>query len=139
MNRNVIQGGTELMDLSTQVLEWGIQPVMELRTHQNTTFNYAHSLWHHNLPPSRSSVSVPLKSLGTPIESAFAFSCEKELRISEYNFLTGMPGEANDAVSAHTQVHMLEAPRLLRLPGEERPQVWLRPPPSRRSTQWNPM
>ena len=37
--------------------------------------------------------------------------------------LFAMVGEANDAVSAHTQVHLSEAPRLFRLPDKERSHV----------------
>ena len=48
-----------------------------------------------------------------------------------------MTGEANDAVSAYTQVHMSEAHRLLRPPEKECPQVWIRLPPFRRPQRWD--
>ena len=51
--------------------------------------------------------------------------------------LHGMAEEANDAVSACTHVDMSEAPRLLRSPEKECPQVCVRPPPSRRPQQWD--
>ena len=49
----------------------------------------------------------------------------------------GMAGEANDAMSAYTQVHLSEAPRLLRKPEKERPEVWTTLPPRRRPKQWD--
>ena len=51
--------------------------------------------------------------------------------------LHGMAEEANDAVSACTHADMSEAPRLLRSPEKECPQVCMRPPPSRRPQQWD--
>ena len=47
--------------------------------------------------------------------------------------------EANDAVSADTQVHMPEAPGLPRWSEKECPQVWIKIPPSRRPKQWDPI
>ena len=46
--------------------------------------------------------------------------------------LPGMAGHANDAVSAHTQVRVSEAPRLLRFLEKSYPQVWI---PLPRKTQ----
>ena len=43
--------------------------------------------------------------------------------------LLGMAGETSDAISAYTQVTMTEAPRLLRMPKEECPEMWIRIPP----------
>ena len=40
--------------------------------------------------------------------------------------LLGLAGETSDAVSAYTQVKMTEAPRLIRLPEEECPEIWIR-------------
>ena len=49
--------------------------------------------------------------------------------------LPGMAGEANDAISAYTQVHTSEAPILLRLREKECPRVLIRLSPSRRPKQ----
>ena len=51
--------------------------------------------------------------------------------------LLDIAGEARDAVSAYTQVKMTEPPRLLRLPEEECPEIWIRTPPHQRSKSWN--
>ena len=40
--------------------------------------------------------------------------------------LPGGDGPAADAVSAYSQVKMVDAPRLLRIPKSERPDVWIR-------------
>ena len=67
-----------------------------------------------------------------PGARSFSFASGSS-KIPGCNFQTpGMTGEANDAVSAYTQMHTSEAPRLLRLPEKERPQVSIRLPPSRR-------
>ena len=63
------------------------------------------------------------------------YSQNKEHQLLKWRLL-GKVGEANIAVSAYTQVHMLEASRQLRLPAEERPQVRLRLAPSRRPKPW---
>ena len=42
-----------------------------------------------------------------------------------------------DAVSAYTQVHLSDAPRLLPLSEKERPQEWIRVAPSRRPKHWD--
>ena len=41
----------------------------------------------------------------------------------------GMAGGASDAVSASTQVKMIDAPRSLQLPEEARPEIWITIPP----------
>ena len=51
--------------------------------------------------------------------------------------LLGMAREDNEAVSAYTQVHMSDAPRLLRFPEKECPQLWIRLPPRRRRESWD--
>ena len=57
--------------------------------------------------------------------------------------LPGMSGEANDAVSACTQVRMSDAattqasPRLLKLREAECPKVWVRLPRNRRPKHWD--
>ena len=49
----------------------------------------------------------------------------------------GMVGEASDAVSAHTQVKMTEAPRLLRIPQEACPDIWNTISPRQRPKGWD--
>ena len=49
----------------------------------------------------------------------------------------GMARATSDAISAYTQVKMTEAPRLLRLPKEECPEIWIRIPPRQRPTNCN--
>ena len=74
----------------------------------------------------------PLASLLPPASQMAA------VRFLDTNFkLPGTAGEAQDAVSAHTQVHMSEAPRLLRLPEKECRHIWIRRPPNRRPTSWD--
>ena len=51
--------------------------------------------------------------------------------------LPGMTGEASDAVSAYTQVKMTEAPRYLRLPQDECPEIWLRIPSRQTPKSWD--
>ena len=46
--------------------------------------------------------------------------------------LSGVAGEASDAVSAYTQVKMTEPRRLSRFPTEECPEIWIRVPPRQR-------
>ena len=46
--------------------------------------------------------------------------------------LLGLAGEPSDAVSAYTQVKMTEAPRMLRLPKEESPEILIRIRPRQR-------
>ena len=42
--------------------------------------------------------------------------------------LPGCGGQAADALSAHTQVKLEDAPRLLKIPKSECPDVWIRLP-----------
>ena len=42
--------------------------------------------------------------------------------------LADCDGQASDAVSAYTQVKMEDAPRLLRIPRSQCPDIWIRPP-----------
>ena len=42
--------------------------------------------------------------------------------------LPGCEGQAADAVSANTQVNLHDAPKLLRIPESECPDVWIRLP-----------
>ena len=42
--------------------------------------------------------------------------------------LPGCAGQAADAVSAYTQVKMEDAPKLLKIPISECPDIWIRPP-----------
>ena len=51
--------------------------------------------------------------------------------------LPGMTCEASVAVSAYTQVKMTDAPRLLSLPKEQFPNVWIRIPPRQRPKSWD--
>ena len=51
--------------------------------------------------------------------------------------LLDMVGETGDAISTYTQVKMTEAPRLLRMPKEECPEIWIRIPPRQRPHGWN--
>ena len=51
--------------------------------------------------------------------------------------LPGMAGETCHAVSAYTQVKMTETPRLLRLPEEECPEIWIRTLPRQRPNRWD--
>ena len=51
--------------------------------------------------------------------------------------LPGMSGETIDAVSAHTQVEMTQAPGLLRLSKEACPQIRSRILPRQRPNSWN--
>ena len=50
---------------------------------------------------------------------------------------TWCAGEACDAVSARTQVKMTDAARLLKLPGNECPEIWIWIPPRQRSKAWH--
>ena len=42
--------------------------------------------------------------------------------------LPGCDGQAADAISAYTQVKMEDAPKLLKIPKSERPDIWIRLP-----------
>ena len=46
--------------------------------------------------------------------------------------LPGCSGQASDAVSAHTQVKMKDAPKLFHLSEKDRPTIWIRTPKARR-------
>ena len=51
----------------------------------------------------------------------------------------GMTGEARDAVSAYTQVNMVDASKLLQVPEAHCPEIWIRIPPCQRTknlTKW---
>ena len=51
--------------------------------------------------------------------------------------LLGMGAETSDAISAYTEVIMTEAPRLLRMPKEDCPEIWIRILPRQRPKGWN--
>ena len=42
--------------------------------------------------------------------------------------LPGCDGQAAEAISAYTQVIMEDAPKLLKIPKSECPDIWIRPP-----------
>ena len=46
-------------------------------------------------------------------------------------------GQAADAISAYTQVKMEDAPRLLRIPKSECPDIWIRLPKHKRPKSWD--
>ena len=50
--------------------------------------------------------------------------------------LPGCHGQAADAVSANTQVKLKDAPRLLKIPNSECPDVWLRLPRNKWPKSW---
>ena len=54
--------------------------------------------------------------------------------ISEF---LGVVGEASDAVSSCTQVEMIDAPRVLKLSGDECPETWIKHLPRQRPKVWN--
>ena len=51
--------------------------------------------------------------------------------------LPGCPGQAADAVSSYTQVKMEDAPRLLKIPKSECPDIWIRPPKHKWPKSWS--
>ena len=53
--------------------------------------------------------------------------------------LPGCSGQAPDAVSAYTQVKMGDAPKLLKNPKSECPDIWIRPPRHKRPKSWSRM
>ena len=53
--------------------------------------------------------------------------------------LPGCAGEAADAVSAHTQVKMENAPKLLKIPKSECPNIWIRLPKHKWPKSWSDM
>ena len=53
--------------------------------------------------------------------------------------LPGCSGQAADAISAYTQVKMEDAPKLLKIPKSECPDIWLRPPRHKWPKSWSSM
>ena len=53
--------------------------------------------------------------------------------------LPGCAGQAADAVPAHTQVKMKDAPTLLKIPKSECPDIWIRLPRHERLKSWSCM
>ena len=53
--------------------------------------------------------------------------------------LPGCAGQAADAVSAHTQVKMEDAPKLLKIPKSECPDIWIRLPRHKWPKSWSSM
>ena len=53
--------------------------------------------------------------------------------------LPGCPGQSADAVSAYTQVKMEDAPKLLKIPKSECPDIWIRLPRHKWPTSWSSM
>ena len=53
--------------------------------------------------------------------------------------LPGCAGQATDAVSAHTQVTMEDAPKLLKIPKSECPDIWIRLPRHKWPKSWSSM
>ena len=51
--------------------------------------------------------------------------------------LPGCAGQAADAVSAYTQVKMEDAPKLLKIPKSESPDIWIRPPRHKWPKSWS--
>ena len=45
-------------------------------------------------------------------------------------------GQADDAVSAYTQVKLEDAPRLLKIPKSDCPDMWIRLPRHKRPNSW---
>ena len=56
-----------------------------------------------------------------------------------FSRLPGCDGQAADAVSAYTQVKMEDAPKLLKIPKSECPDIWIRPPKHKWSKSWSSM
>ena len=53
--------------------------------------------------------------------------------------LPGCVGQAADAVSVHTQVKMEDAPKLLKIPQSECPEIWIRLPRHKWPNSWSSM
>ena len=53
--------------------------------------------------------------------------------------LPGLAGQAADAVSAYTQVKMEDAPKLLKIPKSECPDIWIRLPRHKWPKSWSSM
>ena len=51
--------------------------------------------------------------------------------------LPGCAGQAGHAVSAYTQVKMEDAPKLLKIPKSECPDIWIRPPRHKWPKSWS--
>ena len=51
----------------------------------------------------------------------------------------GCAGQAADAVSAYTQIKIEDAPKLLKIPKSECPDIWIRPPRHKLSKSWSSM
>ena len=51
----------------------------------------------------------------------------------------GCAGQAVDAVSSYTQVKMEDAPKLLKIPKSECPDIWIRPPRHKWPKSWSSM
>ena len=51
--------------------------------------------------------------------------------------LPGCDGQQADAVSAYTQVNMEDAPKLLKIPNSESPDIWIRLPKHKWPTSWS--
>ena len=58
--------------------------------------------------------------------SASQMTAAKDMDI--FSRLPGSAGQAADSVSAYTQVKMEDAPKLLKIPKSECPDIWIRPP-----------
>ena len=53
--------------------------------------------------------------------------------------LPGCAGQAADAVSAYTQVKMEDAPKMLKIPKSECPDIWIRLPRHKSLESWSSM
>ena len=53
--------------------------------------------------------------------------------------LPGCGGQAADAITAHTQVKMEDAPSLLKIPKSECADIWIRQPKHKRPKSWSSM
>ena len=70
----------------------------------------------------------------------FSISNETAAKIMDIiSRLPGCDGQAADAVSAHTQVKMEDAPKLLKIPKSECPDIWIRLPRHKWPKSWSSM
>ena len=69
--------------------------------------------------------------------SASQMTAEKVIEI--ISRLPGCDGQAADAVSAYTQVQMENAPKLLKIPKSECPDIWIRIPRHKWPKSWSSM
>ena len=53
--------------------------------------------------------------------------------------LPGCAGQAADAASSYTQVKMEHAPKLVKIPKSECPDIWIRPPKHKWPKSWSSM